>query len=220
MPKEAKKRLKRLNYYVTEAPRHKRLERPIDGHVDMMMFQHGRGIIYEPRLENIAGLLRQNGYECVKGERIKSSRYPKDIIYNACSIGEHIIHYKGRIEKRIRNIKAKHILLNQGYAKCSIIPVDKSHIITSDRGVKDAWEKKGKSALLIRPGHVKLPGYKTGFIGGATGVSEKCVFFVGTLDSHPDGSAMRNFIKKRKKGIIELYKGSLYDVGTLYIFKA
>lgn len=217
MPRAAKEKLKKLNYYVVEAPLHHRLHKPVNGHVDMMLFSHNDNVIYEKRLENIAELLRRNGYKCVKGEDVKSSKYPKDIIYNACSVGGCIIHYKGRIEKNIKGIKAKHVLVNQGYAKCSIIPVDKKRIVTSDRGIKDAWEQNGGKALLISPGYVKLPGHNTGFIGGATGTDGKRVFFVGSLASHPDGGKIRDFIRRSNKVIIELYDGPLYDVGTVVI---
>jgi len=218
-PQKAKQKLKRLNFYVAETPVHKKLHKPVRGHVDMMLFRHGNKVIYEPVLEKIAGVLRQNGYRCIKGERIKSSKYPRDIIYNACSIDDHIIHYRGKIDQDIKNLRARHILVNQGYAKCSTAPVDKKRIITFDKGIKDAWKRGGGEALIVKPGHVKLPGYKTGFIGGATGVGRECVFFVGSLSTHPDGQAMRNFIRASGKGIIELYRGPLYDVGTVMFFQ-
>lgn len=217
MPRKAKEKLQKLNYYVAEVLLHERLQRAVSGHADMMLFRYKDRIIYEPRLENIAEVLRQNGYNCVRGESISSPGYPKDIIYNACVVDRHIIHYKGSVEKKIKGIKTRHVLVNQGYAKCSIVPIDKKHIITSDRGIKDVWERNGGIALLIRPGYVKLPGYKTGFIRGASGVSDKTVFFVGRLNSHPDGRRMMDFIRGRDKGIIELYKGPLYDVGTVTI---
>ena len=117
-------------------------------------------------------------------------------------------------------LKAKHVLVNQGYAKCSIVPVNKKSIVTSDKGISDAWENSGGKALLIRPGHVKLPGYKSGFIGGAAGVTKERVFFVGRLAFHPDAQAMRDFINKAGKNIIELYDGPLYDVGGVNLFEA
>jgi len=224
MPRAAKERLKRLNYHVAEVPLHKKLQDPVKGHVDMMLFARFLStrsrIVYEPCLENIAALLRQNGYRCLKGKHIQSSKYPKNIIYNACSIDGSIIHYRGSIEKNIKMLKTKHVLVNQGYAKCSIVPVNKKSIITSDKGIKDAWERSGGKALLIRPGHVKLPGYKSGFIGGTTGVTKRSVFFVGRLTFHPDAQAMRDFINKAGKNIIELYDGPLYDVGGVYLFEA
>ncbi len=220
MPKLAKKKLKRLNYYIAEVSLSKKLQKPVSGHVDMMLFRCGKKVIYEPGLENIADLLRNNGYDCMKGEKISSPAYPKNIIYNACCIGSSIIRYKGKMEKHISDINSKHIFVKQGYSKCSIIPVDNKRIITSDRGIKEAWEKNRGKALLVRPGNIKLPGYKTGFIGGASGVNDESVLFIGRLDTHPDGQAIREFIRKSGKGVIELCDGSLYDVGTIYIFEA
>ncbi|MBU0758936.1 MAG: radical SAM protein [Candidatus Omnitrophica bacterium] len=217
MPKKAKEKLVKLNFFIAEVPLHKRLYKPVQGHADMMLFRHKDKVVYEPGLEKIAELLRMNGYRCVKGEAIKSGRYPKDIIYNAAAIDNYIIHYKGRIDHNIKALKAHHIPVNQGCAKCSVIPVNNRHIITSDKGIKAAWEKMGGIALLVRPGHIKLPGYKTGFIGGATGVNNRVVIFVGRLDTHPDSQKIKDFIKKSGKGIIELYNGPLYDVGTVLI---
>ena len=220
MPFKAKEKLRRLNFHVEEAPLHKKLSSPIKGHVDMMLFRRGKKVIYEPSMEKAARLLRQNGYQCLKGERIASSVYPKDIIYNACSAGKRIVHYKGKVERNIKNFKARFLLCNQGYTKCSIIPVDAKRIITSDKGIKEVWESSGGEALLVTPGYVKLYEYKAGFIGGASGVNERCVFFVGRLDTHPDAMAIRDFIKPSGKGIIELYNGPLHDVGTVMFFEA
>ncbi|MFC1508107.1 elongator complex protein 3 [Candidatus Omnitrophota bacterium] len=217
IPKKAKEKLRKMNYCIKEIPFNKKLLSPIKGHADMMLFRYKNKIIYEPQLREVVNLLKNNGYECVKGNNIKSSIYPEDIIYNACAIGTKIIHYNGKIEKNIRRLRAKHILVSQGYAKCSIVPIDKKHIITSDKNIKREWERNNGKALLIRPGHIRLPGHKTGFIGGASGVTKKTVFFVGSLIKHPDGAMIRDFIRARKKGIVELYDGPLYDIGTLLI---
>ncbi len=213
-PIKAKIRLKKMGYYVTEALLHPKLAKPVKGHPDMMLFSHGKKVIYEPHLEKIAGLLRDNGYECIRGEKIKSHKYPKDIIYDASSIGKSIIRYDGKIEKNIENLKTKFIRVKQGYAKCSIAIVDNKYIITSDKSIKDKWPK----ALLIRPGHVKLSGYKAGFIGGASGVHKDMVFFVGALENHPDGKLIRDFIENRNKKAIELYSGELCDTGGILYF--
>ncbi len=220
MPKKAKEKLKRLNFHIVEVPLHKKLAKPVRGHVDMMLFKYADRVIYEPCLEDIAGLLRLNGYNCIKGEAIISPDYPKDIIYNACAIDSCIIHYKGKVVKDIKGLKARHILIRQGYARCSIIPIDKRHIVTFDKNIKAAWEKNGGEALLVREGYVRLPGYKAGFIGGASGVDGRRVFFVGRLNTHPDGPDIRDFINGLGKDIIELYDGPLYDVGTVCFFRA
>ena len=217
MPKEAKERLKKMGYYVAETPLHPKLAKPVQGHPDMMLFSYGKKVIYEPHLETVAKILRDNGYECIKGEGIKSSKYPKDIIYDACCVGKSIIRYDGKIEKHIENLKAKFIKVKQGYAKCSIAPIDDEYIITSDASVKEAW---GRKALLVRPGYVKLPGYKTGFIGGSSGAHKDMIFFTGSLKNHPDGRLMKEFIEERGKRVVELSNGPLYDTGTILFFDA
>jgi len=219
MPVEAKKRLEKMGYFIVEISRHKLLPEPVRGHVDMMLFKYNDIVIYEPSLENIAELLRANGYSCIKGRPILSSKYPEDIIYNACGIGTKIICYSGSVERHIEDLDCKFIRVRQGYTKCSVIPVDEDSIITSDRFIKDAWEKEGGVALLVQPGYIKLPGYKSGFIGGATGVTDDSIVFVGSLEAHPDSEPIRSFIKKSGKKIIELYNGPLYDVGTIFFME-
>ena len=216
MPKEAKERLKKMGYYVAEVLLHPKLAGPVKGHPDMMMFSYGKKVIYEPHLEKITGILRDNGYECIKGERIKSGEYPHDIIYDVARVGKSIIRYDGKIERHIKNLKAKFIKVKQGYVKCSIVQVDDKSIITSDKGIKDIW---GENALLISPGNIKLPGYSTGFIGGASGVHKDRVFFIGSLKNHPDGKLIRKFIEKRGKKVVELYDGPLHDAGSILFFE-
>lgn len=221
MPLKARMKLKKMGYYLAEVPLHPKLDGPVKGHPDMMLFSYGKKVIYEPHLERVAALLRNNGYECVKGERIKSSRYPENIIYDACSVGKSIIRYEGRIEKNIENLKASFLRVKQGYVKCSIVPVGDKHIITSDKGIYDKWNVVGNrhaSSLHIRPGYVKLPGYKTGFIGGSSGVHKDKVFFTGSLKTHPDGELIREFIEMRGKKVVELYEGPLYDTGSILFF--
>ncbi|MFA5388799.1 MAG: DUF6873 family GME fold protein [Candidatus Omnitrophota bacterium] len=227
MPEKAKLKLKQMGYYAAEVPLHPKLAKPVRGHPDMMMFSFGKKVIYEPYLEKHVGggrdlplLLRTNGYECIKGEKIKSSKYPEDIIYDACAIGKSIIRYDGKIEKHIENLKARFIKVKQGYVKCSIVPVDGKNIITSDKGIYDKLVVGGgrDRPLHIRPGYIKLPGYKTGFIGGASGVHGDKVFFIGSLKNHPDGKLIRDFIEKRGKKVIELYNGPLYDCGSIFFF--
>jgi hypothetical protein len=220
MPDKAKIRLKQMGYYVIEAPLHPQLEKSVKGHPDMMLFSYGRKVIYEPHLKKIAALLRYNDYECVEGGKLVSSQYPKDIIYDACAVGNSIIRYKGEIERHIEKLRCKFLKVKQGYVKCSVVPIDNKHIITSDKGIYDKWIASDRHAcsLHIRHGYIKLPGYKTGFIGGASGVHKDRVFFIGALKNHPDGSAIKDFIKKRGKKIVELYDGPLYDAGSILFF--
>ena len=79
-----------------------------------------------------------------------------------------------------------------------------------------ALRTKGFAVLLIRPGHIALSGYDTGFIGGCCGkLAPDKLAFAGTLSSHPDGERMREFLHSRGVAPVELREGPLVDVGGI-----
>ena len=79
-----------------------------------------------------------------------------------------------------------------------------------------ALRTKGFAVLLIRPGHIALPGYDTGFIGGCCGkLAPDKLAFAGALSSHPDGERMREFLHSRCVAPVELRESPLVDVGGI-----
>ena len=100
--------------------------------------------------------------------------YPQDIIYNACSTGKYFIHnlkYTApELLEAAERLDLRKVNVSQGYAKCSTCVVSEDAIITYDRGIARATRAAGLDVLTIEPGHVELPGYDTGFIGGASGL--------------------------------------------------
>ncbi|MBQ1825813.1 MAG: hypothetical protein II113_04265, partial [Firmicutes bacterium] len=103
-----------------------------------------------------------------------SPAYPGDIIYNACSTGKFFIHnlkYTApELLGKVEELGLIRVNVSQGYAKCSTCVVGEDAIITYDRGIAKAADAAGMDVLVIEPGHVDLPGYDTGFIGGASGL--------------------------------------------------
>jgi len=103
-----------------------------------------------------------------------SPAYPGDIIYNACSTGKFFIHnlkYTApELLGKVEELGLIRVNVSQGYAKCSTCVVGEDAIITYDRGIAKAAVAAGMDVLVIEPGHVDLPGYDTGFIGGASGL--------------------------------------------------
>ena len=102
------------------------------------------------------------------------SDYPRDVIYNACSTGKFFIHNLKYTDPALLT-KADELGLikvdvPQGYARCSTCVVNANSIITYDRGIAKAARAAGLDVLEIAPGHVELPGYDTGFIGGTGGL--------------------------------------------------
>jgi hypothetical protein len=110
-----------------------------------------------------------------KGEPARlSPAYPGDIIYNACSTGKFFIHNLKYTAPELLaaadELGLIRLNVSQGYAKCSTCVVSEDAIITYDRGIAGAAVAAGLEVMVIRPGHVELPGYNTGFIGGASGL--------------------------------------------------
>ena len=61
--------------------------------------------------------------------------YPGDVIYNGCSTGKYFIHNlkytDEELMKRVRALGLIPVDVKQGYARCSITPVDEESILRS-----------------------------------------------------------------------------------------
>ena len=130
------------------------------------------------------------------------SGYPAEAAFNAACTGRYFIHNlkvtNPRLLAAAGNAGMKLIHVPQGYTKCSTVIVDEQSIITYDRGIAKACsDVSGLDVLLITPGHVLLPGYDTGFIGGCSGRIGNEVIFNGDLSAHPDFEKIRSFIEDR-----------------------
>ena len=88
-------------------------------------------------------------------------------------------------------------------------------VITSDRGIEKALAPYPIDVLLIRPGHVVLPGFPLGFLGGASGLVGRRVVFHGDLLAHPDFLRIRRFIEERNKEAAWFSGFPLTDIGSI-----
>lgn len=157
-----------------------------------------------------------------KKERLSSS-YPKDAVYNALCTGKYFIHNLKHTDPRLleaaRFMGLETVNVKQGYSRCSCLPVDDSSFITSDRGMAKSLLSHGAKVLLISPGHVLLPGFPWGFIGGCGGNliidGKRCLVFNGDLSAHPDFASVRDFAKVRSIDILFFDGFPLTDIGSL-----
>lgn len=152
-------------------------------------------------------------------ERMLRSEYPGDIIYNGFSTGKYFIHDLEHTDKTLlksaKDLSLTLVNVKQGYACCSIVPVDEDSIITYDRGIAKAAEAAGIKVLKVEPGHVELPGYDTGFIGGTSGRVGDEIVFNGDLSAHPDFFAIRDFIEERGLKVRYFSGYPLRDIGSI-----
>lgn len=171
-----------------------------------------------------------------------SPAYPGDVLYNACCTGRYFIHNLKYTAPELlaaagiaipgtasgpqtagsnAQPQTKHtgsmipVQVPQGYAKCSIVCVNETSIITYDAGITKACLAAGLEVLQISPGHVRLPGYPTGFLGGASGRVGRKILFNGDLSVHPDFAAIRDFIESRGLSCVHFPDYPLTDVGSI-----
>lgn len=145
--------------------------------------------------------------------------YPGDALYNALCLDKYFVHRLDitapELLEKVVSTGLKPINVRQGYAKCSSVVVDGKSIITADNGVASVLEKlPDVDVLRVQPGHVKLIGFDTGFIGGASGRIGNEVWFNGDITAHPDWREIKDFIESRQLGI-RRFDYELEDVGSL-----
>ncbi len=154
----------------------------ISGHSDIFYCKIYDKVICSPNAKFISN-------EFLKGDLEVKNKYPNDVMYNVCQIGDKLVANKYTDKKILDYWKSKNkensiIVVNQGYTKCSITVTGNNSCITSDRGIyKKLIEKninvslieEDKICLLDRTSNVSK---MNGFIGGASFVFDnKFVLF-------------------------------------------
>ncbi len=191
-------------------------------HPDIVIhpIQRHRVIVAHNIDESLKDSLRACGIDFIVGDTFLKRNYPFNIAYNVARIGEtafHNVKYTDPVIKKCYfkdGIRLIHV--NQGYGKCSVVPVDQNAFITSDMGLKKAGYRAGLDVLLIRPGHIKLEGMPYGFIGGTCGfIKRDVIAFYGDVYSHPDGDSIIKFLHKYGIKASIIHKGPLEDIGSI-----
>ncbi|PKL40505.1 MAG: hypothetical protein CVV44_02560 [Spirochaetae bacterium HGW-Spirochaetae-1] len=211
--------LKKLGVRALTVPHFDGVSRPISGHPDIQIFTHN-GNIFCHRALTPSFLHELGKYGRITlCETVPGPAYPEDIPYNIACTGKAAFHRIEGTEPRIKEYLADQKItlhnVKQGYSRCSTLIVDEDHIITADRSIHAEAEKAGITSLLINPGHVTLPGYRYGFLGGASGTAGNTVYLTGTLRSHPDEDQIVSFIENTGKKIIYLSGETAIDLGSI-----
>ena len=208
-------------------PSDDRLAAPVSGHADMLLYVGDRIFCRREYLERAAGELEQvsklSGLSVELTDEKGRDKYPQDVLFNAVRFGRYLFCRADAVSRSLREYADRTGLeivnVRQGYAKCSVCAVNDGAAITADVGLAAALEAKGIEVLRVEPGHVTLPGYDSGFIGGATGVFGDSVYFCGSIEKHPNGKEIAAFCEKHGKRAVSLSDEKLYDVGSIFFFK-
>ena len=190
------------------------LDPRIGDHPDLSLFKIDEKTIvvdesvfsyYEEKLE---------GYELIKGESV-GLNYPKDAIYNIVKFKDFYIHNnftEENIENFFKENEISHLKVNQGYTRCSIIPLG-DLLITCDYGIYKALKNKVHIELVDND-KVILDGFDKGFLGGTCGMVGNQLIFTGDISRHKAFAKIKDICKN--KNIEILYPDTeLLDLGSI-----
>lgn len=225
IPDEARRSLERAGYHTILIPACDRLPRAMASHPDMLVMRIGDEIITERGyaednatvFEEISSLYPSL---TVRHADISlSDKYPEDCRLNALLMGNRLFTRTESVAADIlslaenRGIKA--VRVRQGYPACTTLSLGENHAITADCGMAKALRSEGIDVLLIENGDILLPPYDYGFIGGAAGVHDGKVFFIGDLATHRNGREIADFCRGAGYEPISLGVGALLDLGRI-----
>ena len=216
--------LEALGHSVVKMPPSTILPHPMCTHTVMLVFI-GFGCLFTHRSyynqnhELIDKISNERGLDIVVSDEELGISYPNDVLFNAVCIGSKLICNQKYISKHIldkaKNSGCEVILTKQGYTKCSTCVVSDNAIITADRGIYAVAISNGIDSLLIEPGHISLPPYEYGFIGGASGRYGDKVYFCGDINKHPSSKEILAFLKNHGKEAVSLSNSELLDIGSI-----
>ena len=172
---------------------------PVGAHPDTLIGKLGKNLFVSESETEIMSALDKNGIPYITSSHLPGGKYPADCALNFIAVKDILCAKLTAISKDVlRYAEAdgyKMLNVAQGYTKCSTLVLG-GGIITADGGIHSTMVSSGLASLKIEAGHVSLPPYEYGFIGGASGtVGENAVFF-GSLEDHPNKDEIRSFCKK------------------------
>ena len=216
--------LEKLNFTVIKIPKSTLVYPAIDGHVDIqlnILEQNSKTVIINKDLpQNFKDLLCQNNINFIESSKSLKKKYPGNVFLNSLILKNYYIHNLKYSDPNILPfIKNKEVInVNQGYTKCSVLPVNEKALITNDPGIYTKLSEYDFDILLLPYGDISLTGFEYGFIGGVGGmISENEMAFFGSLDFYKYGQQVKDFLAKYNVSPIYLRNGELIDRGSLLV---
>lgn len=216
-PEESAEKLKTYGK-VVRTRANKNLLKGLDTHTDILVhpLPNGDFVVDRDNLKYYKKILPDKNI--LPSHSSLSKEYPKDIPLNAFSFKNYFIHNLKFTDKVLldyyKNSGYQMIDIKQGYAKCSSL-VTEDFIITSDGGIYESLRDL-IPIYKIKHGEIRLQNFNYGFIGGASGVLGKKIFFTGDFSHHSSYEEILKIIKKYNYEIEILSKDLIEDFGSIY----
>ena len=196
-PEKSCKKLKEYGNLV-RTKSNKNLMKGLDSHTDILVHPLPDGEIVVDR-DNLKYYKKIFSDKNIIPSKSKlGAKYPLDIPLNAFRFKNYFIHNLKYTDEVLldyyKNYGYEMINIKQGYAKCSSLVTD-DFIITSDGGIYESLKD---------------------FVGGASGVLGKKIFFTGDFSHHSSHEEILKIIKKYNYEIEILSKDPIEDFGSIY----
>lgn len=206
--------LEGMGFSVITLPKEKSLPAPVSSHADMLIFSDRTNhITARAYFEKHSALF--DGVDMTLTDDSFGSVYPEDVIFNAFTLRGCLFGRLNSLSKKLLQLYPNAVDLRQGYAKCSTLLFG-NNAVTQDPAIAAALRKFGCNLLEISSGHILLPGYDYGFIGGASFVYENKVIFFGDITKHPDYEAIKKFISLGGYELVFDRSSALTDLGGAF----
>jgi hypothetical protein len=223
-PRSVLDSLNERGFDIVQLPPDPSLPDPVSGHSDLLLFIIDGYLLtredyYLTAPADIDRLCKKARLKRMITTEKADAKYPHDCGLCAAISGQNLLYCEKSTDKKLLRLGTAYgyslLSVPQGYTKCSCAILADGAIITSDEGIERVTRAAGIDTLLISAGHVDLPGYNYGFIGGASGLYGNTLYFAGRIEDHPNYEMIMDFSKKHGTELISLGNGKLYDVGSL-----
>ena len=200
----------------------------VASHPDMLMTVWGQDVVmpasYAARADVrpiLDTLCRRCGVRVITTEISPGNTYPHDVACNGLLYGGKLYGKLSALAPEILRLAddsgIEAVNVAQGYAGCSALACG-DILLTADPSIRDAVCACGGDVLFLSPGGIRLPGYDTGFIGGAGGYADGHAVFFGDVRRHPDGDRITQALSARGIVCHCLGERELTDFGGIKFF--
>lgn len=222
-----KNMLKYLGYKLVPIETSNNVYAEISSHVDIFTTKIGDTLIVEKsKYDDLVFMLKDTEYNVISGKENVEMKYPNDIKYNVCIIGNYAVHnfkYTDKVVlKELKENGYELINVEQGYTNCSVAVIDESSVITTDRKIAEKLIANNISVLLLDyTPDIKLKdeygnySNMNGFIGGAIGRVDNNIIVFGDLNKIDRENKIRDFIKIRNLKLIDFKNLDVIDYGGI-----
>lgn len=219
-PEKAAEKLKKYGQ-VVRTKANKSVLKGLDTHPDILVhpLPNGELLVDRDNLDYYKEIFKDK--KIIPSCSSLSEKYPGDIHLNAFAFKKIFIHNLKETDEGILDYYKRTgyqlVNINQGYAKCSCL-VTQDFVITSDGGIFESLRDL-IPIYKIDHGQIKLQNFNYGFIGGASGVLGKKIFFTGDLSHHSSYEEILKIINEYDYEIEILSKDPIEDYGTIFFIK-